>query len=52
MKKNVASVSREAVEPALVSAGCTVWDVRYEKEANVWNLVFELDRHCICLTDG
>ncbi len=44
MKKNVASVSREAVEPALVSAGFTVWDVRYEKEANVWNLVFELDR--------
>ena len=44
MKKNVASVSREAVEPALVSAGFTVWDVRYEKEANVWTLVFELDR--------
>ena len=44
MKKNIASVSRAAVEPALVSAGFTVWDVRYEKEANVWNLVFELDR--------
>ena len=44
MKKNVASVSREAVEPALANAGFTVWDVRYEKEANVWTLVFELDR--------
>ena len=44
MKKNIASVSRAAVEPALADAGFTVWDVRYEKEANVWTLVFELDR--------
>ena len=44
MKKNVSSVSRAAAEPALTNAGFSVWDVRYEKEANTWTLVFELDR--------
>ena len=44
MKKNVASVSRAAVEPALEKAGFSVWDVRYEKDSGAWTLVFELDR--------
>lgn len=44
MKQNIATVARELVERQINDEGFVIWDVRYEKEAGVWNLVFELDK--------
>lgn len=44
MKQNIAEKARSLIEEKVNEAGFTVWDVRYEKEAGDWNLVFELDR--------
>ena len=44
MKQNIAEKARALVEDKVKEAGFTLWDVRYEKEAGDWTLVFELDR--------
>ncbi|MDD4124415.1 MAG: hypothetical protein PHW77_01620 [Eubacteriales bacterium] len=44
MKHNIAITARKLVERQINDGGFIIWDVRYEKEAGVWNLVFELDR--------
>lgn len=44
MKQSIAEKARGLIEEKVKEAGFTVWDVRYEKEAGDWNLVFELDR--------
>lgn len=44
MKQSIAEKSRSLIEAKVNEAGFTVWDVRYEKEAGDWNLIFELDR--------
>ena len=44
MKQNIAEKARALIEDKVKEAGFTIWDVRYEKEAGDWNLVFELDR--------
>ncbi|MGI6715880.1 MAG: ribosome maturation factor RimP [Eubacteriales bacterium] len=43
MKQNIASTARSLVEGELNKAGFAIWDVRYEKDSGVWNLVFEVD---------
>lgn len=43
MKQNIAYTARNLVEAKLNEEGFVIWDVRYEKEADVWNLVFEVE---------
>ncbi len=44
MKQNIAENAKRLVERQIQEAGFALWDVRYEKEAGVWNLVFELEK--------
>lgn len=44
MKQSISQIARGLVEEKIVAAGFTLWDVRYEKEGEDMNLVFELDR--------
>jgi ribosome maturation factor RimP len=51
VKQNIALTARKLVEQKVTDAGFCIWDVRYEKDAGVWTLVFELDKAAESGTD-
>lgn len=47
MKKNIAKTAEDLVTEKLSHEGFDLWDVRYEKDAGVWNLVFEVEKRLL-----
>ena len=45
MKKNVATTVKELISDTVLSLGCVVWDVEYQKIGADWNLTVTIDNN-------
>ena len=45
MKKNIATTVKELISDTVLSLGCVVWDVEYQKIGADWNLTVTIDNN-------
>ena len=45
LKKNIATTVKELISDTVLSLGCVVWDVEYQKIGSDWNLTVTIDNN-------